>query len=178
MYIAFLRSINVGKINKISMSDLTELFYKLGYDNIKTHLNTGNVMFNSETSNICEMEDEIRKIIFGNLNLEIEIVVRTSDELSNIVSSYKFESPDGKNRYVTLLKTILNDELKGLLSEEVDKFRKEKDLYEILDKEVKLYIPGGYGETKINNKFIEKKSKIFATTRNINTIEKILSLMK
>lgn len=177
MYIAFLRAINVGKVNKIRMSELIELFYKLGYDNIETHLNTGNVIFNSEASNTSEIEDEIRRIIFENLSLEVEIIVRNKDELNNIISRYTFESPDGKNRYVTLLKTMLNDESKELLSEEIDEFRKEDDLHEIIDKEVNLYIPGGYGKTKLNNKFIEKKSKTFATTRNINTLEKILSLM-
>ncbi|MGB3368700.1 MAG: DUF1697 domain-containing protein [Acidaminobacteraceae bacterium] len=178
MYIAFLRSINVGKINKIGMSELIELFYKLGHDNIKAYLNTGNLIFDSESSDICKMEEEIRNIIFENLNLEIEILIRTSDELSKIVSNYNFQSPDGKNRYVTLLKTELDDELKGLLSEDIKKFRKEDDLYEIRDKEVNLYIPGGYGETKLNNKFIEKKSKLYATTRNINTLEKILNLIQ
>jgi len=177
MYIAFLRSINVGKINKIAMSELIELFYKLGYDNIKTHLNTGNVMFNSEASNTSEMEDEIRKIIFEKLSLEIEIIVRSKDELNNIISSYTFESPDGKNRYVTLIKTLRNDESKEMLSKEIDKYKKEDDLYEIVSKEVNLYIPGGYGKTKLNNKFVENKSTAFATTRNINTLEKILNLM-
>lgn len=177
MYVAFLRSINVGKVNKISMDDLIVLFEKLAHKNIKTYLNTGNVIFDSLLSNTIDLESEISKIILEELELEIEVIVRVKEDLESIISKYDLESIDGKNRYITLLKSELDNESKSVLEAEIEKFKKKDDLFSILNTEVNLYIPNGYGKTKLNNKFIEKKSKVYATTRNINTLEKILKLM-
>lgn len=177
MYVAFLRSINVGKVNKISMDDLIVLFKKLAHKNIKTYLNTGNVIFDSLLSNTIDLESEISKIILEELELEIEVIVRVKEDLESIISKYDLESIDGKNRYITLLKSELDNESKSVLEAEIEKFKKKDDLFSILNTEVNLYIPNGYGKTKLNNKFIEKKSKVYATTRNINTLEKILKLM-
>lgn len=177
MYIAFLRSINVGKKNKISMSELSELFKKNEFKNIKTHLNTGNVIFDSDLDDKKKLEDQISASILEDLQLEIEVIVRDKEEIEDILSSYNFDSLDGKNRYVTLLKKSIGKNLKVTMDEEIESYKKDDDLYEVLENHISLYIPSGYGTTKINNKFIEKKSKVFATTRNINTLEKILKLM-
>lgn len=174
MYISFLRSINVGGKNKINMTDLSEQFTKLGYLNVKTYLNTGNIIFDSKTKDSSKLELEIKDMILENWDYNIEVIIRTKKDLENILNNYKFESTDGKNRYVTLLKenTLVN------IDDDINKYKKDDDEFEVLEKDVYLYIPSGYAQTKITNSFIEKKIKTNATTRNINTIEKILILMK
>ena len=81
-YIAFLRGINISGKNKISMSDLKVEFEGLGFTEVSTYLNSGNVVFSSETDNA---KADIEKMLTAKFALEIPVYVIEMDELNDIL---------------------------------------------------------------------------------------------
>jgi uncharacterized protein (DUF1697 family) len=84
--IALLRGINVGKAKRISMGDLRALVEKLGYGNVRTLLNSGNVIFESAKDTPSASAAKIEKAIAGRLGITSKIIVLTSSEFSSIIS--------------------------------------------------------------------------------------------
>lgn len=173
MYVSFLRGINVSGKNKIVMAELVEAYTTLGYTHVKSYLNTGNVVFNMDGIAVAVLEQDIKMLISTRFGLEIEVIVKSETQLNQLVNAYPFESSDGKNRYITMLKSAVDHGL----AMAIDTVIKEGDQYLISDSDVNLYIPTGYGKTKITNTFIEKKSNNIGTTRNVNTLEKLQVLL-
>ncbi len=185
MYIAFLRGINVSGKKKIEMKALANTFEKLGFGHVKTYLNTGNVLFEVEeskmspligkaSSKVNGLSTVIKQSIQVDFDLEVEVIVKETQDIKNMIKEYPFESVDGKNRYVAMLWSEANQ----ILSRELDQVKTLADEYEIKEDLVNLYIPKGFGKSKISNNFIEKKGHVVATTRNVNTLEKILKLIE
>lgn len=171
MYISFLRGINVSGKNKIEMKVLKLLYETLGFDDVKTYLNTGNVIFTTSLQKE-DIESKIETGILSELDLEIEVIIRSKEELKSLIESYPF-GHEGKNRYMTLLKT----ESETIDKEKLIAASRSSDKVVIGTKEIMLYIPEGYGKSKLTNLFFEKLTFTSATTRNMNTLEKVYKMM-
>jgi uncharacterized protein (DUF1697 family) len=103
-YVAFLRGINVGGHNKISMDDLRGTFESIGFQNVKTILATGNVVFKAARAAPLHLAARIKKCLTGAIARDIEITVRSVDELVALVDTAPFENvPETKDTkfYVT-----------------------------------------------------------------------------
>lgn len=90
IYIALLRGINVGGKNKIKMAELKLSFEDLGYQNVRTYINSGNVLFKSDCYDAIEIQKSIEKMILDSFNLMIPVCVITHAQLVNIIK----HSPD------------------------------------------------------------------------------------
>lgn len=86
-YIALLRGINISGKNKISMSDLKLGFEELGYTDVKTHLNSGNVIFSSNENQNAVLTNQIRTMIKSKFDLDIPVVVMGQEELKEILQN-------------------------------------------------------------------------------------------
>ncbi|SNR72956.1 Uncharacterized conserved protein, DUF1697 family [Lutibacter agarilyticus] len=175
-YIALLRGINVTGHNNIKMADLKQLFLNLGHLNVTTYIQSGNVIFNSKKTNIETLEKEIIDTVYKNFGYNIKVLVITKTELETIFNNNPFvkkNTIDRSKLHVTLLsyKPNLNkiETINCLNSTTNDEFK-------IKDKSIYLNCPNGYGKTKLNNNFFEKKLNVSATTRNWKTITKLIEL--
>lgn len=104
-YFAFLRGINVGR-HIIKMEALRDLFYELGYQNIQTYIQSGNVFFESRDTEKLELRNNIEKHLAESLNYEVAVSLRTINEVENIIQQNPFsdiEIADDKRFAVTLL---------------------------------------------------------------------------
>ncbi|MCU4174077.1 DUF1697 domain-containing protein [Carboxylicivirga sp. N1Y90] len=175
-YIALLRGINVGGKRKILMADLKELFKNMGYSDISTYIQSGNVVFSStkKESNV-NLADKIEKAILKKFGFEVPVMVRTAQEFKSLLESnpyYKNASSDVDRLHLTLLK-----EEPAL--EAINKLKQVDvgdDEFEIVGSSVFLYSTKQYRDTKLGNNFFEKKLKVGATTRNWKTILKLVEL--
>lgn len=86
-YIALLRGINISGKNKISMSELKKILEENRYKNVITYLNSGNVIFESNTDNKENMMQDIYKIVKNKFNLEIPIFIISQLELEDILNN-------------------------------------------------------------------------------------------
>lgn len=172
-YITILRGINVSGQKKIKMADLQELFESLGFQNVRTYIQSGNVIFRSKESpqNMVKLIEEKIMDVYG---WEVPVIIRNSEELKKISKSNPFikKGKDEDRLYVTFLGVKpAAENLKNL--DGVD-YSPEKYILEGTN--IYFYAPNGYGRAKMNNNFFENKLKVKATTRNWKTVNKLVKL--
>ena len=175
VYISLLRGINVGAQKSIKMVDLKALYEGLGLDNVKTYIQSGNVLFTSDES-AAALQSQIRHAIEQKYGFSVELMVCTIADWRRLIAANPFVTDgtrDPKYMHLTLLDKIPDAKIIGGLGE-VPKGEAEE--YAIVDDAVYFYAPSGYGITKLSNNFWEKKLKVNATTRNWNTVNKLLEL--
>ncbi len=166
-YAALLRAINLGSRNKISMPDLRQLFEELGADDVRTHVQSGNVAFRIAERSSEKLVAAIEGRISSDLGLEIKVLVRTRAQLAKIMGDSPFAgSADPSELHVTFLVEAPDADRVAAL----DPAKFEPDRFEVVGREVHLHCPNGYGRTKLNNAFLEKKLDRVGTTRNWKTV--------
>jgi uncharacterized protein (DUF1697 family) len=173
-YVAMLRGINVGGRTRVSMGDLKALFEALGAEDVQTYVQSGNVVFTSTVKKASELEHLIQDRISKDLGLDVRLLVRTKQELKRVVDRNPFlkEKRDPKALHVTFLATKpAADRVRGLNTD-----AGAPDEFRIAGREVYLHCPNGYGKTKLNNTFFEKKLGVAATTRNWRTVTTLAEL--
>jgi len=173
-YLALLRGINVGGRRKVLMADLKLLFNTLGFANISTYIQSGNIFFEA-TEEKRVLESTITTAIINTFDFEVPVTVIEVDQLQNLVNKNPYAINSAIERlHVTFLKEKPNQELVNKIKE-VDV---SPDLFEVIENFVFLNIEGKYHKSKLSNNFIEKKLKVSATTRNWKTINKLIELSK
>lgn len=175
-YVAFLRGINVNGQKLIKMSDLTRLLTdeKCGFDNVSTYIQSGNVVFTT-TDEKLEIKQKIESAIQNTFGFEVPTFILTNSELKHLKECHPFlmKYPLETNSiYFTFLDEIPNQELVN----ELNKLTQETEFFVINDKLIFCYYPNGYGNSKWNTIFFEKKLKVNCTTRNYNTVNKLIEL--
>jgi uncharacterized protein (DUF1697 family) len=171
-YVAMLRGINVGGKNKIKMPDLQALFVDLGHADVVTYIQSGNVVFTSRAKGAPALASAIEKQIARDFGLEIPVVLRTRAELAKVIARNPFANADLAKVHVT----FLAQKPAAALVRALDGHTSEPDEFRVAGREIYLHCPEGYGITKLNNTFWERRLKTAATTRNWNTVTKLLAL--
>jgi uncharacterized protein (DUF1697 family) len=173
-FVAMLRGVNVGARNKIKMTDLEALFVGLGHTAVVTYIQSGNVVFKSRSKSSSAIAHAIDERITRDLGLDVRVLMRSQEELAKVARANPFlkSGVDRARLHVTFLADKPDAELvraAGGFDAGVDEFR-------VVGREVYLHCPNGYGKTKINNGFFERRLQAVATTRNWNTVTKLLEL--
>ena len=174
-YISLLRGINITGHSLIKMTALVELYSYLGFQNIETYLQSGNVLFDSSLADTKKIADTIEMEIKKKLGLNISVLIKTGSDLKKIIKNNPYLK---KNSAVTekFYVTLLFKKPKKELLDAINNITSGNDEYYINGDIIYLNCPYGYGRTKLNNNIFEKKLKVIATTRNWNTINKLLGL--
>jgi uncharacterized protein (DUF1697 family) len=175
-FISILRGINVGGQKKIRMEDLKSLYEELRFREVTTYIQSGNVIFKTSINlSIPEISEKIEKAIGRKYNFHVPVIIRTIEEMNHILSSNPFLKGKGIDME-KLHVTFLGKEPDPIQVEQTLKFDFPIDRFQIIGKEVYLYCPGGYGNTKLSNTFFENKLKVQATTRNWKTVGRLTEL--
>ena len=104
-------------------------------------------------------------------------MIRTKEELEKIINENPLKKEDINHTYITFLSNIPSEKLFNDIKIIIDsKIKNTNDKIIIYPKEVYLFLPDGYGRTKLNNNFFEKKLKVTSTTRNLKTVKKLLNI--
>jgi uncharacterized protein (DUF1697 family) len=170
-YIVLLRGINVSGKNKLPMAELRAILSSLGYQNIQTYIQSGNIVLDTKEtkSKVCK---KIKEAILLKYNYDVPVLARTISDWKRIIENNPYKNrEDQKKMYFTFLKGAAKE-----TSIEVNKA--PGDEFAIIDDVVYLYCEGGYGNTKLSNNLFENKLKTKATTRNFNTTMKLFELTK
>lgn len=175
-YVSMLRGINVSGKNKIKMDDLRKLYEAVGHADVITYIQSGNVIFKSPSDQSADLARGIEQRIAGELGLEVRVLLRSADELASVIESNPFHSEgvDPSKLHVTFLAEQCDPTRNASIQVPGD----GPDEFRIVGREIYLYCPEGYGETKLNNAFWERRLRAAATTRNWNTVTKLLQLAR
>ena len=169
-YIVLLRGINVSGKNKIPMEDLRALLSDLGFKNLQTYIQSGNIILESDLdkTEICK---KIKIGIKEKFGFDVSVIGRTIKEWEKIIDKYPFSIENEKIVAFTFLNKASNEKTIAIKNIGEDKYKIVNDI-------VYLYCPSGFGKTKLTNNIIEKKLNIIATTRNLRTTLKLIELAK
>ena len=176
-YISILRGINVSGQKIIKMNDLQNLYKNLGFQNVTTYIQSGNVVFSYKDFDTKNLEEIITKQIATEFGFEVPVIVLTVDELQQIVDNNPFAKDADKEQsflHVTFLASIPEQYDQKMIE---DKKQNNEEII-FTDQAIYLYCPNGYGNTKLSNSFIENKLKVKATTRNWKTTNVLLGMAK
>lgn len=175
-YIALLRGINVSGQRSIKMEDLrSSLSILADLDNVRTYLQSGNVIFDSAIENIKEMERLISEQIKQNFGHDVTVIILSHESLRLASSNNPFLSEEAKSKLFFHI-TFLSDTPQSSNIEDIEKRKQENEEAIIVNNIIYLYCPIGYGRTKLSNNFWESKLKIATTTRNWKTVTELLKL--
>ncbi|WP_404811574.1 DUF1697 domain-containing protein [Capnocytophaga canimorsus] len=172
-YIVLLRGVMPTGKNKIpSMAFLKEILEKGGFVNVKTYIQSGNVVLQTELSP-AEVSRKVHEVIKENIGAELPVIVKTADEIAQVLSENPFtENHDIKRVFFTLF----NDELSLPLAKELKKQNFGEEKFDSSEKALYMYFPKDASRSKLSNNFLEKKLKIIATTRNFNALSKLVAM--
>lgn len=172
--IALLRGINVGG-KRMKMADLRTLFADMGFPNAKTMLQTGNVAFQTDSTDTDQLVTTIEKGIQDHFGFESRIIIRTPDQIRAVLDNHPFtdeQLENGKWSIVAFLNTAPNSsDLDALISA-----HQGPEFIHLQGKELFVYYTEGAARSKLTNNFIEKYLEVVSTARNWNTTRKLLDL--
>ena len=175
-YISFLRGVNMTGHNSIKMTDLADLYQKLGFKDAETFIQSGNVLFSSsDGSNESELGLKIEKAISEKFNYIVPVMIRTNRELADLFTTNPFlEEPDFDPSKMAVI--FLHEEPSDNQIQKVVDVDYPPDKFKIIGREIYIYCPNGFGRTKIYTNFFERKMGVSGTGRNWKTITTILSI--
>ena len=177
-YVALLRAINVGSRNKIAMPALRAVFEALGHSDVTTYVQSGNVVFKATATTGAKDQAAvaagIEHAITEEFGHDVRVLLRTRADLARVTKAHPFatDGADSKFLHVTFLSGAPNKA--SVRAIDADAFG--SDRFAVAGREVYLLCPGGYGNSKLNNAFWERKLRLVATTRNWNTVTKLREL--
>ena len=171
-----IRGINIGA-KKVKMKKLKELYVSLDFKDVKTYIQSGNVVFKSQYLDLSYLRELIENKIGKVFGFDVKVLIRTNNDLKKVIEENPFKKEDFKHLYITFLSDVPSKNLIKNLNRNLEVNMKNKsDKFYISKKKIYLFLPEGYGRTKLNNNFFEKKLGVFATTRNLRSVNKLFDI--
>ncbi|XLG19151.1 DUF1697 domain-containing protein [Bacillus cereus] len=174
LYIALLRGINVGGHKVIKMADLKRVFESIGLKQVKTYIQSGNIVFESEEG-INFLKDRIQSEIKKEFDFDVPVMLRTHDEFINIIKQCPYEVHsllEGESVHIAFLANVLSEEE----SSQLLTFKNELEDCYIDEKVVYLFFKNSIRNSKLMNQF--QKSHTPATVRNWRTVNKLKAIVE
>lgn len=171
--VVLLRGINIGSRNRISMPELREALEDSGYDDVRTYLQSGNVVLTS-TANAKSVARKCQRLIADRFGLEIAVVARTRSELAKVVDRNPLArvAEDPKRYQVSFLET----KPASKLIRELEEVATAQEEVVGIGREIYGWHPGGVARSKLWARLAGKDLGVTATARNWTTVTKLLEL--
>ena len=171
--VALLRGINVGTTKRIAMADLRAVMASLGYADVETLLQSGNIVYSTDdTTERSALR--IHERLLADIRMDIPVVVRTAAELAAVVKRNPLRklATDPKLYHVVFLSERPDPKLvKALEGQAV-----ADELFVVDGREVFVWWPQGAHRARLTHAVLERRLKVTATARNWNTVEKLLAM--
>ena len=157
------------------MELLRKMFENLGLENVKTYIQSGNVVFQSDLNNVSELESLIKNEIRKTFGFDVQTQVLKPEVFKSALENNPFlkdENLDIKQHYFAFLNENPSQENWEILKN----MELNGELMELGNKVIFIHYPNGAGKSKLTTNLIESKLKISATARNLNTTKKLLEM--
>jgi uncharacterized protein (DUF1697 family) len=174
-YVALLRGINVGGNTLIKMDALKAEFEKLGFKNVVSYINSGNLAFDTAKSSEKKLSDKIEKAVAAMIDRNVQVMVREQSAVVEVVAKdpFKGKYESHKHMHVLFMKDEMPADKEKLLLDQ----QSEDEQIVVHGREIYCHLRHGVADSVILGKnFIEKKLKVSTTARNWRTVEKLTSL--
>lgn len=176
-HLALLRGINVSGHNMMKMDALKTTLEAIGFKNVLTYIQSGNVFVDSEDENAAAVGFKIKQEIFKAFGHEVPVVVIGKSDLEICFKNNTFlkeKEIDTKKLYVAFISSVLrSDSINDLKISQV-----KPDEASIDANRIYIKYAVGAGKTRLDQKYIEKKLNVTATIRNWNTVTQLLKMFE
>ena len=174
-YIALLRGINVSGHKIIKMQLLRDVLLQIGFHNVSTYIQSGNVIFQTNLLDKKIIENEIASCIQKHFGHEVPVIVITPEELKSVIerNPHHQESLDPAQPYVA----FLSEKPSPLLLKTLQKMDFKGDTFVNQDATLYLHYAQSAADTKLTNAVIERMLQIKSTTRNWKTVLQLMILV-
>jgi uncharacterized protein (DUF1697 family) len=175
VYIAMLRGINVTGHKIIKMEALRASVAALGFKNVESYVQSGNLIFETPTDSAAALSPKIERRILRDFGHSVSVFLRTPKEMAEIIQRNPFPKDPAIDQ-TKLHVTFLADAAPKNAADLLQPLAAGPEQIRVIDREIYLYCPLGYGNSKISNNAIEKKLSRGATTRNWRTTQTLLAM--
>ena len=174
-YVSLFRAINVGGNNQVKMAALKAIHEALGFSNVTTYLQTGNVVFEYDEADPTQLAGQISNAFEQQFGFHSEVMVRSAAQIKLLFNHNPFlQQPEKEAKWIVVMF------LAGCPESQVwqaflESYAGPEELFSS-DQELYIYYTNGIGRSKLSNALIEKKLKVLGTGRNWNTVTKLLEM--
>ena len=174
-WIAILRGINVSGLRKLPMKELSTLFEGLRCNNVRTYIQSGNVVFESAKLDPTTFSKQVEAAIKKQYDYHVPVLVRSLEEMKRASTA----NPYLERKGIELDKlhvTFLAEPPEPAFAEKIVGTNFSNGSFILKGREIYVHCPDGYGKTKLNNTFFESKLKVIASTRNWRTVNELVRM--
>lgn len=175
VFISLLRGVNIGGHHKIKMDALRALYESLGLKEVRTYIQSGNVVFKTKDPDVARLTQKIEKEIERTHGFRPDVVIRTAAELREVVKSNPFAKRRGidpRKLAVTFLPGNPTEEARANLG----KIKADPEELHVIDRQLYIYFANGMARPNLSWIQVMKTLKTTGTARNWNTVTQLLEM--
>jgi len=172
-YIALFRGINVGGRNRLPMRELVEVLEELGLQDVKTYIQSGNVIFRSEDTNVSELSERMSCAINKSHGFAPQVLLLGLDELEWAIASNPYPAAESEPKTLHLYFLASEPEHPNL--EDLESVKASSERFTLKGRVFYLHAPDGIGRSKLAAK-VEKSLGVAVTARNWRSVTKIMAM--
>jgi uncharacterized protein (DUF1697 family) len=176
-FVALLRAVNVAGRNQVAMSDLRQLLTDLGFDQVKSLLQSGNLIFSANAGTGARLEAALEEESQKRLGLKTAFIVRTGKEMDAIIAANPFPA-EAERDPSHLVVVFLKDAPKAGAYEALRAAIKGPEVVQVKGRQAYIVYPSGIGRSRLTAALIDAKLGSTGTGRNWNTVLKLAALAK
>jgi len=173
-YVALLRGINMGGHKLLSMKDVVGLFEGAGCKDVKTYIQSGNVVFSADAEVARWVPHAVRDAIDDRFSFTVPVVLRSAEEMAQLAADNPFKRAGHPEDKLHVL--FLADHPDPARVAALDANRSVPDEFAVHGREVYLYLPHGVGRTKLTNDYFDRGLGTTCTGRNWKTVMKLVEM--
>jgi uncharacterized protein (DUF1697 family) len=174
--VALLRGVNVGGKNCVPMVKLAQVFVDAGCTDVRTYIQSGNVIFQASQSKLKTLPGLITKRIEENLGCKIPVVLRSAEELGETIRNNPFIKAGAAEETLHVYFLAGSPDARSVTS--LDPARSLPDVFVVRGRDIYLQMPNGMGRTKLTNAYFDSKLATVSTARNWRTVRNLFELMQ
>jgi uncharacterized protein (DUF1697 family) len=171
--IAFLRGVNLGPSRRVDMGELRRVLSSAGHEDIRTHLQSGNVVLTSPVP-ADRLQRDLERQIAGGLGLDVQVIVRTRDEMADVIA--RDPLGDVAHNPARYLVYFLSAEPDSDVVRELGSLDVTPEQFVVSGREIYAWHPEGVHRSRLSKPFSERRLGVRATARNWNTVVRLLAM--
>jgi uncharacterized protein (DUF1697 family) len=175
IYVSLLRGVNVGGHRKVRMAKLTDLYSSLGLSNVRSYLQSGNLVFESQETDRAQIVALLETEIEGFLGYPVTVILRDAADFQRIYHHNPFSTTRNENPKKLHVMFLANQSSTTYL-DRLTIPDNVPDEFSVAGLEIYLFYPNGAGRSKLSSAFFERVLKVETTIRNWNTITSLYKL--
>jgi uncharacterized protein (DUF1697 family) len=175
-HVALLRGVNLGGKNRMPMVDLAQLFVENGCADVRTYIQSGNVLFRVSEAKAEKLPGLIAKRITEVFGYRVPVVLRTAGQLADIIDNNPFLKAGAPEEMLHVFFLSSRPESCNIAC--LDPLRSPPDAFFVREREIYVQLPNGVAETRLTNAYFDSRLATICTGRNWRTVLKLRELMQ